>query len=106
MSSNADAMALVYRRATFKPTGTSTKSSADSSSVPPTTALFARPNQTSGAPTSLKSSQQPMPASTAAAAAPTKIDTSAFGRDNDIDSYRSQMLDLVYHRSLHRAGLE
>eukprot|EP00561_Arcocellulus_cornucervis_P004614 CAMPEP_0185808268 /NCGR_PEP_ID=MMETSP1322-20130828/5513_1 /TAXON_ID=265543 /ORGANISM="Minutocellus polymorphus, Strain RCC2270" /LENGTH=99 /DNA_ID=CAMNT_0028504475 /DNA_START=208 /DNA_END=507 /DNA_ORIENTATION=- len=99
-------MALVPRRATSKPTGTSSNSSTDSSSSVPSTALFARPNQTHGASTSLKSSQQPTPASTAASSAPTKIDTSAFGRDNEIDSYRSQMLDLVYHRSLHRAGLE
>ena len=104
MSSNtADAMALVPRRATPKPTGTSTKPSADNSSAPsvPSTALFARPSPISGNP-------QPMTSSAAAAAAaPTKIDTSSFGRDaDDIDSYRSQMLDLVYHRSMHRAGLE
>lgn len=100
----ADAMALVPRRATPKPTGTSTKpSSADSSLVPsvPSTALFARPSQTSGNAQAMTSS------SAAASSAPTKIDTSSFGRDaDDIDSYRSQMLDLVYHRSMHRAGLE
>ena len=100
----ADAMALVPRRATPKPTGTGTKSSAaDSSLVPsvPTTALFARPSQTSGNAQAMTSS------SAAASSAPTKIDTSSFGRDaDDIDSYRSQMLDLVYHRSMHRAGLE
>ena len=100
----ADAMALVPRRATPKPTGTGTKSSAaDSSLVPsvPTTALFARPSQTSGNAQAMTSS------SAAASSAPTKIDTSSFGRNaDDIDSYRSQMLDLVYHRSMHRAGLE
>ena len=35
----------------------------------------------------------------------TKIDTSSFGGDDRVDSYRNEMLDLVYQRSLDRFGL-
>lgn len=34
------------------------------------------------------------------------VDTASFGHDDSMEAYKSQMLDLVYERSLQRLGLD
>lgn len=68
------------------------------------TALYARSRKSSPAAddtATVSRSTPPVPTPTRS-----KIDTSSFGRDDDLDSYKAEMLNLVYHRSMQRAGLE
>lgn len=111
-SSSVDAMAFSVPRRANASTAHNAPSVNPSSSavdgVVARTALYARPSRQSSSGAYLLSEEggatgnsTPMPTRRV-----TKIDTSGFGRDDSLDSYKAEILNLVYHRSMQRAGLE
>eukprot|EP00562_Extubocellulus_spinifer_P010516 CAMPEP_0178509616 /NCGR_PEP_ID=MMETSP0696-20121128/21385_1 /TAXON_ID=265572 /ORGANISM="Extubocellulus spinifer, Strain CCMP396" /LENGTH=117 /DNA_ID=CAMNT_0020139257 /DNA_START=200 /DNA_END=553 /DNA_ORIENTATION=+ len=109
-STSVDAIAFTVPRRNKPVSSTTSTSSTPAVDGVARTALYARSRKSSPAAFGLSDDDDTAPLDRGTPPAPTptrsKIDTSSFGRDDDLDSYKAEMLNLVYHRSMQRAGLE